>query len=64
MKKNEFYQGQRVKQKDPDEGYWVYGHVKEIREHSIIIKWNDIETACEHFEDEFDSIKNGLPSNN
>lgn len=65
MKKEEFYIGQRVKQKDPDEGYMTYGHVREIREKSIIIDWNDPEygpmLGVEHFEDEFPTIRNGIP---
>lgn len=64
MKKDEFIIGQRVKQYDNDEGCFVYGHVQEIKEKSIVIKWGDIIDACEHFEDEFDSIKNGSPKTN
>lgn len=61
MKKEQFYIGQRVKQKDPDEGYWAYGHIQEIKEKSVIIKWGDLYEPVEHFEDEFDSIKDGNP---
>lgn len=65
MKKEQFYVGQRVKQKDPDEGYIVYGHVKAIKATSILVDWDDPEWGMmedvEHFEDEFDSIKDGNP---
>jgi len=61
MKKEQFYVGQRVKQKDPDDGTMVYGHVKEIREKSIIVDWTDLK-GVEHFQDEYESIKDGNPS--
>ena len=65
MKKNQFYVGQRVKQKDPDEGYMCYGRVKEVKENSVIIDWDDPEFGMlenvEHFEDEFSTILNGIP---
>lgn len=65
MKLSEFYVGQRVKQKDPDEGYMCYGRVKEVRKNSVVIDWDDPEWGmledCEHFEDEFESIRNGVP---
>lgn len=61
MKKEQLYVGQRVKQKDPDEGYMVYGHITEIKDKSILIKWNDISEPVEHYEDEYDSIKDGNP---
>lgn len=62
MKKEDFYVGQRVKQKDPDEGFMAYGHVLEIKEKSIIIKWGDMYEPIEHFDDEWDTIKNGIPT--
>lgn len=66
MTKDQFYIGQRVKQKDPDEGYMVYGRVKEIRDTSILIDWDDPEWGLmedvEHFEDEYNSIKDGSPT--
>jgi ribosomal protein L35AE/L33A len=65
MTHEEFYVGQRVKQKDPDEGYMCYGRIVEVKEKSIVVKWNDPELGeliAEHFEDEYDSIKNGVPS--
>jgi len=65
MKKEDFYVGQRVKQKDPDEGYMTYGIVKEIKEKSILIDWDDPDFGLmenvEHFEDEYPTIKNGIP---
>lgn len=61
MKKNQFYIGQRVKQKDPDDGCMVYGHVKEIKEQSVIIDWNDRKWV-EHFEYECADIKDGNPN--
>ena len=64
MKKNEFVIGQRVKQKDPDEGYMCYGHVTKLSDESVTVLWNDPEWGemeCEHFEDEYDSIKPGNP---
>jgi hypothetical protein len=65
MKKEDFYVGQRVKQKDPDEGYMIYGIVKEIKEKSILIDWDDPDFGLmenvEHFEDEYPTIKNGIP---
>lgn len=63
MKKEQFYIGQRVKQKDIDEGFWAYGHVKEIKDKSIVIKWGDIAAPCEHFSDEWPLIKDGNPTN-
>lgn len=57
MKRSEFYVGQRVQQKDPDEECMAYGHVKEIKEKSIIIKWEDLNENTEHFDSEFDTIK-------
>lgn len=62
MKKEQFYIGQRVKQKDPDEGYMVYGHVTEIRSNSIVIQWGDLPNPVEHMEDEFPFIFDGNPS--
>lgn len=61
MKKEDFYIGQRVKQKDPDDGNMVYGHVTELKENCIYIKWNDLDEPVQHFESEYDSIKNGIP---
>jgi len=65
MKREQFYVGQRVKQKDPDEGYMCYGKVREIKEKSILVDWDDpnwgLMENVEHFEDEFDSIKDGIP---
>ena len=65
MEKEQFYVGQRVKQKDPDEGYMCYGHVKAIKENSVIIDWDDPNWGMmydtEHWADEFDSIKDGSP---
>jgi hypothetical protein len=66
MTKDQFYVGQRVKQKDPDEGYMVYGRVKEIRETSVIIDWDDPDFGMledvEHFEDEWPTIRSGNPN--
>lgn len=61
MKKEQFYIDQRVKQKDPDEGYMVYGHVTEIKDNSIMVQWNDMREPVEHFEDEYETIKDGNP---
>ena len=63
MKKDQFYVGQRVKQKDPDDNCMVYGHVISIDDHSILIKWNDISEPCEHFENEYPEIEDGNPTN-
>ncbi len=61
MQHSEFYIGQRVKEKDPDEGYWCYGHVKEITPDKIVIDWDDPEWGLmenvEHFEDDWGRIK-------
>jgi hypothetical protein len=66
MTKEQFYIGQRVKQKDPDEGYMVYGIVREIKDKSIIIDWDDPEyglmDGVEHFADEWPTIKDGIPT--
>lgn len=67
MTKDQFYVGQRVKQKDPDGGYMVYGHIKAIEEKKILVDWNDPEWGLmenvEHFEDEWLTIKDGNPNN-
>lgn len=67
MLKNEFYIGQRVKQQDPDEGYMTYGIVREIKDKSILIDWDDpnwgLMKDTEHFEDEYPTIKIGNPGN-
>jgi len=64
MKKHEFYIGQRIKQRndDGDGSYWAYGHVKEIHDDYILIQWNDIYEPVKHYDDEWDSIKKGLPT--
>lgn len=54
MNKDQFQLGQRVKQKD--EGVWAYGYVREIKDNSIVIEWDDIKNWCEHFEEEFHTI--------
>jgi hypothetical protein len=45
----------------------TYGHVKEIRENSVVIDWNDpnygLMENVEHFENEYPTIKNGIPGN-
>lgn len=58
-----FTVGQRVKIYDKEECCNVYGHIIEIREKSIIVKWNDLSEPCEHFEtfDDFQEIKSGNP---
>lgn len=61
MKKEQFYTGQRVKMVDPDDGYMAYGHIVEIKDKSVVIKWPDLSDPVEHFEDEYDSIKDGNP---
>jgi hypothetical protein len=54
MRKDQFKLGQRVKQKE--DGSWKHGHVRQIKEKSVIIQWDDIRDWCEHFEDEFETI--------
>jgi hypothetical protein len=63
MKKEDFYSGQRVKIFDKDENCNVYGHVVEIGQKAIYIKWNDIPEPVEHLENEFSQIKDGTPNN-
>lgn len=59
--------GQRVKMYDTEDKCNVYGHVIEVRPDeilrlsSIVIKWNDMNDPCEHFPDEFEKIKQGIP---
>lgn len=59
MKKEKFHEGQRVKRIDPDEEILFYGTIKEIRERSIIIIWDDVDEPCKVFPDEYDSIFDG-----
>lgn len=61
MKKEQFYVGQRVVQKDQQEDFWAYGHVKQIRDNRIVIQWNDITSPCDHFEDEWPTIFDRIP---
>jgi hypothetical protein len=61
MKKEEFYVGQRVKIWDADEHCNTYGHVKEIGDNFIMVKWNDMYDPVRHEEEEFKDIKNGTP---
>lgn len=65
MTHSEFYVGQRVKQWDTEEGYNCYGRVKEVKEKSVIVDWDDpnwgLMENIEHFEDEFATIKDGNP---
>lgn len=58
----DFTVGQRVKMHDKEDGCNVYGHVTEVREKSITVKWNDLSEPTEHFADEFDDIKPGVPT--
>lgn len=65
MTKDQFYVGQRVKEKDPDEGYMVYGKVMEVKESSVVIQWDDPEWGMmeiDHPLDELPNIKDGNPS--
>jgi hypothetical protein len=58
----DYYVGQRVKMYDAEDDCNVYGHVVEVTDKSIKVKWNDLYDPCEHFHDEFDKIKNGVPT--
>lgn len=63
MTKDQFYVGQRIKQK-VDEGHgpqWFYGHVKEINEDHVLIKWPDIDEPVKTPADEWPEIKVGNP---
>jgi hypothetical protein len=62
MTKDQFYLGMRVKQIDPDEGHMAYGHIKEIKDKSVIIKWGDMDQPTEHEEWEWPTIHIGNPS--
>jgi hypothetical protein len=66
MRKEEFYVGQRVKHQHPDTGHNIYGFVKEIKDTAIVIDWNiddGIMKDVEHYDYEWDSIKDGNPTN-
>ncbi len=62
MTKDQFYIGMRVKQKDQDEEFMAYGHVKEIKDESVIIKWGDMDEPTEHQKWEWPTILVGNPS--
>lgn len=58
----DFTVGQRVKMYDPEDHCNVYGHIVKIGDKSITVQWNDLIEPCEHFEDEIQQIKNGVPT--
>lgn len=63
MTKEQFYVGQRIKQK-VDEGHgpqWFYGHVKEIGDDYVLIQWPDIMDPVKHMSHEWPDIKLGNP---
>lgn len=65
---NDFKVGQRVKMFDKEDNCNVYGHVLEVKHDpvpqlsSIVVKWNDLTDPCEHYHDEFENIKDGIPN--
>lgn len=63
MTKDQFYLGQRIKQKvDEGEGpRWFYGHVKEIYDDHVLIQWHDIIDPVKHTAEEWPDIKVGNP---
>jgi hypothetical protein len=61
MTGSEFYINKRVKMKDEEDGVYVYGRITDIQSDFIIVKWNDIESPCQHYADEWPLIKDGNP---
>jgi hypothetical protein len=65
---NDFTVGERVKMYDSEDGCNVYGHVVDVKPNqvpklsSIVVKWNDLSDLCEHYQEEFEKIKPGLPN--
>lgn len=56
MKQNQFSIDQRVSMTDEDTGETVFGRVVSVGTKSVFIKWDDIQTVCEHHDDEFGLI--------
>lgn len=57
---NEFEVGMQVKQYDKDDGCWAYGHVIEVKETSVVIKWDDLNYPSEHLSGEFKTLSLNL----
>ena len=43
--------------KDPDDGIMCYGEVVDTTSNSVFIKWDDLHSPCQHFENEYCDIK-------
>lgn len=52
-----FFIGQKVHQWDADDKQYKYGEIVAIKENSISVQWHDRKEPLEHFEIEYNSIK-------
>jgi len=57
MKLSDFKVDQRVKQRDTIEQQTDFGTVKEVKESSVLIKWNYTPNPIEYFPAEFHTFK-------
>lgn len=57
----EFKIGQRVWQKDPEDGNKVYGIVTDKSSDKVFILWDDLREPCEHERNEFPTIHLSQP---